>query len=148
MPGPSATWPSPASSGGHVQGSRPVAMTGRLFFIAQPHSNWPRLWQGSLASCWPQLRHDRSLSVKRFNRFGRGRHAGLSGATGRLSRHWISILRPQGSAIQGQPPLQPVAEQVAVVQARYGDLPQPWTVVNLFVGDVLRRWLPALMPRT
>ena len=64
--------PSPASSGGHVQSRRPVAMTGRLFFIAQPHSNWPRSGRDP-ASCRPQLRHDRSLSVKRFNRFGRGR---------------------------------------------------------------------------
>ena len=50
---------------------------------------------------------------------------------------------PTGLSYSGPAPLQPVAEQVAAVKDRYGDLPRPWTVVNLFVGDVLRRWPPA-----
>ena len=50
---------------------------------------------------------------------------------------------PTGLSYSGPAPLQPVAKQIAAVQARYGDLPRPWTVVNLFVGDALRRWPPA-----
>ena len=48
-----------------------------------------------------------------------------------------------GLSYSGPAPIQPAAEQQTDVKARYGDLPRPWTVVNLFVGDVLRRWPPA-----
>ena len=52
-------------------------------------------------------------------------------------------LADTGLSYQGPAPIQPASEQTEQVRAVYGDLPRPWTVVNLFVGDPQRRWPPA-----
>jgi len=75
----------------------------------------------------------------------------LSGGGGRRQRWghrpFIAALdqyfAPSGLSYSGPSPIQASPVKQAEVQARFGEFPRPWTIVNLFVGDALRRWPPA-----
>ena len=104
-----------------------------------------------LASCLAGISHRVGLSSGGIDNLLLNEPVYLTGGGARRQvwghRPFIAALDqyflPAGLSYDGPAPIQPPSEQKDAVQARYADLPRPWTVVNLFVGDELRRWPPA-----